>query len=218
MHSNTTNEIAVGTVGILFSVVAFDDPTLIWLNQNWPTLLIVMMLTMGVAMVTCLLSPAPNGRATLGRILASGIFGAVVTVIAGAMSSSGNGPAAIAAIVLICGIGGWMIWMGMLEYAVAMRESPTFKKNLGTALWNVVLRIFNIPRQSTAPPPDEMNVSKLADSSPGGRIKTDSEKFADLAQIVVNRRKEKADRVATKIADAVEGKDGQSNDGGSSAK
>lgn len=214
MHSNATNEIAVGSVGILFSVVAFDDPTLQWLNGNWPTLMIVMGLTMGVAMVSCLLSPAPNGRATLGRILASGIFGAVATVIAGALHNSGNGPAAIAAIVLISGIGGWMIWMMLLEYAVAMRESPTFKKNLGTALWNVVLRIFNIPRQSTVPPPDEMNVAKLAESSDERRPKTDSEKFADRVQTVLNRKKEMAERVAAKTTDGLERKDG-ANDGGS---
>lgn len=148
MHSNTTNEIAVGASGILFSMIALDAPTLKWLNENWVTLGIVMALTMTVASVTCLLSPAPSGRATLGRILASGIFGAVVTVIAGALHSSGNGPAAIAAIVLVCGIGGWMIWMGLLEYATAMRENPSFKKSVGTAMWNVVLRIFNIPRHN----------------------------------------------------------------------
>lgn len=203
MHSNTTNEIAVGSVGILFSVVAFDDPTLRWLNTNWPTLMIVMGMTMAVAMVSCLLSPAPNGRATLGRILASGIFGAIITVIAGALHSSGNGPAAIAAIVLICGIGGWMIWMGLLEYAAAMRESPTFKKNLGTAMWNVVLRIFNIPRQST-PPRDEMDVSKLSESTARRSVPDSDNKFQQRVEKVMARRQEMANRVAEKIADAVQ--------------
>lgn len=202
MHSNTTNEIAVGTTGILLGMVALDDPTLAWLNANIVTLAVVTTLTMTVTGVMCLLSPAPTTRITLGRILASGIFAAGATVIAGAMSVNGNGPAAIAAIVLISGIAGWMVLMGVLEYATSMRESPELKKNLGTMIWNVVLRIFNIPRNSTLPPPTEMDVTKLSES--GVRTKTDSEKFRDRVEKVLERRRDLAEAAKTK-SDAVKG-------------
>jgi len=196
MHSNTTNEIAVGATGIMLGMIALDDPTLAWLNANLITLVVVTTMTMAVTGVMCLLSPAPTSRITLGRILASGIFAAGATVIAGAMSVNGNGPAAIAAIILVSGIAGWMVLMGILEYATSMRESPEFKKNVGTMLWNVVLRIFNIPRQTTAPTV-EMDLTKLADA--GGRTKSDSEKFAERVQKVMDRRKDVADAARERV-------------------
>ena len=160
MHSNTTNEIAVGSAGMLFAIVAVDDPAMVWLRANWSLLASVVGLTMLVATVTCLLSPAPSFRTTVGRVLASGIFGGIVAVIAGSLHSSGNGPGAIAAIVLLCGIGGWMVWLTIIEYAAAIRESPGARKAILTAAWNVVLRIFNIPRSPTNSLPEPTSGEK----------------------------------------------------------
>lgn len=200
MHSNTTNEIAVGTTGILLGVIALDNPTLVWLNANLITLVIVSTLTMAVTGVMCLLSPAPSSRIMLGRILASGAFAAGATVIAGAMSVNGNGPAAIAFIVLISGIIGWMVLMGILEYATSMRESPEFKKNVGTMVWNVFLRIFNLPRTPTVPPPS-------SHGEPSARAVPDSDgKFEARVQKVLARRQE--------IADAAGPKKGTADDAG----
>lgn len=146
MHSNTTNEIAVGATGMLLGVIAFDDPTVQWLAGNWLTLLVVAGMTMTVAGVTCLLSPAPSPRMTVGRILASGIFGAVISVVAGAIHSNGSGPAAIAGIILVCGIGGWMGWLLILEVITSMKESPEARKGIISILQNFLSRFTGQPR------------------------------------------------------------------------
>lgn len=147
MHSNTTNEIAVGGSGLIMAVVAVDDPALKWLVANWIGVSLVAVLTMSVAGVTCILSPAPTPRMTVGRILASGIFGAAVSVIAGSIHSSGSGPAAIAGIVLGCGIGGWMAWVFLIEVMTSMKESPEARRGFIGILRNFAARFAGEARK-----------------------------------------------------------------------
>lgn len=146
MHSNTTNEITIGASAMLFAVLTVDDPAVAWIMANWMTLTLVTVFTMVVAGVTCVLSPAPSSRMTVGRILASGIFGAVISVVAGAIHSSGSGPAAIAGIILVCGIGGWMGWLLILEVITSMKESPEARKGIISILQNFLSRFAGQPR------------------------------------------------------------------------
>lgn len=150
MHANTTNEIAVGSCSMLMAIIAVDDPMRLWIDQNWLTLVVVIGATMVIASVTCILSPAETKRQTVGRILASGIFGAVVAVISGSMSIVGS-PTRLAGIVLICGIGGWMGWLLILEYLNTARNSPQIKGLLASVLRNWVLRMAKAPLDPTQP-------------------------------------------------------------------
>lgn len=175
MHSN----IAVGAAGFLFAALAVDQPTIQWLTANWQTLVLVTVATMLVASVTCLLSPAPSRRQTIGRILASGIFGMIISVITGSLLASGDGPAATVTIILLCGIGGWMVWLTIIEYVMAIKETPGAKEAILKAGWNVILRIFNIPRTPTTQEHSGQDVIKLPPAQPispppSPRVETDA--------------------------------------------